>query len=71
MASNESGVSMSGSAYPDAQAEITALYQQVLGRDPDAGGLAYWNGLLTRGATRQDVVSGIRIGDKIKKVTVA
>ncbi len=31
------------------RAEVTALYQQALGRNPDAGGLAYWVERLRRG----------------------
>jgi hypothetical protein len=31
---------------------VTQLYQNVLGRAPDPGGLAHWTGLLASGATR-------------------
>jgi Ca2+-binding RTX toxin-like protein len=38
---------------------VTLLYRNVLGRDPDAGGLAYWTGLLESGArSRPAVVAG-------------
>ena len=39
---------------------VTLLYQNVLGRAPDAGGLAHWTGLLDNNtATRAQVVLGL------------
>jgi Domain of unknown function (DUF4214) len=38
---------------------VTSLYQGVLGRNPDATGLAYWTGQLSAGATRTQVAAGI------------
>lgn len=37
------------------QSLVTQLYQDVLGRLPDAPGLAYWSAALDKGATRSDV----------------
>jgi hypothetical protein len=37
---------------------VTQLYQNVLGRAPDPGGLAHWTGLLASGATRGQVLTG-------------
>jgi FKBP-type peptidyl-prolyl cis-trans isomerase len=34
----------------DTQAFVTAIYRNVLNRDPDAGGLAYWSNLVDTGA---------------------
>ena len=40
------------------QAFVTSLYVSILGRQPDAGGLAYWLGLLDSGAvTPADVAN--------------
>jgi len=37
---------------------VSLLYRNVLGREPDAGGLAAWTGQLDRGASRASVVTG-------------
>jgi hypothetical protein len=37
---------------------VTQLYQNVLGRAPDPGGLAHWTGMLAGGATRGQVLTG-------------
>jgi hypothetical protein len=37
---------------------VTALYRQVLRREPDAGGLAHWVQFLNHGGTREAVVRG-------------
>lgn len=42
----------------DASAFVTLLYQNVLGRDPDAAGLASWTSNLAGGASRESVVLG-------------
>jgi Domain of unknown function (DUF4214) len=39
-------------------AYVTALYQNVLGRAPDPGGLANWTGLLASGTSRGGVLIG-------------
>jgi alpha-tubulin suppressor-like RCC1 family protein len=39
-------------------AYVTALYQNVLGRAPDHGGLDYWTGLLVSGTSRGGVLIG-------------
>ncbi|MCB1332884.1 MAG: DUF4214 domain-containing protein [Roseivivax sp.] len=43
---------------PDNAGFVTLLYQNVLGRAPDAAGLAGWTARLDGGATRQSVVLG-------------
>lgn len=43
---------MLGNANPSqsvAAQEVTSLYQNILNRQPDSGGLTYWTGLLTSG----------------------
>jgi hypothetical protein len=40
------------------QAFVTLLYQNVLNRSPDSGGLAYWTGLLDSGTSRGSVLTG-------------
>lgn len=42
----------------DDEAFITLLYNNVLGRDSDAGGLAFWLNEIANGATRADIVLG-------------
>lgn len=44
---------------------VTLLFRDVLGRFPDAGGLAWWTSLLDRGATRSDVVARFRRAPEI------
>jgi len=41
------------------QSFLTTLYQNALGRSPDAGGLAYWNAQLAGGMSRDQVLSSI------------
>jgi Ca2+-binding RTX toxin-like protein len=36
---------------------VDLLYQNVLGRNPDAGGYAYWNAMLSNGLSRADVLA--------------
>lgn len=43
---------------PTNDAFMTALYRNVLDRAPDAGGLAYWNGVLGSGGDRAGVLVG-------------
>ena len=38
---------------------VTRIYVNVLGRDPEQGGLNFWVNRLQEGATRQDVLAGI------------
>jgi Domain of unknown function (DUF4214) len=38
---------------------LTSLYQNNLGRTPDAGGLSYWESLLSQGTSRSDVAQQI------------
>jgi len=42
-------VTQPASTAPILDLEVTALYQQILGRDPDAGGYAFWTGPGTPG----------------------
>lgn len=42
----------------DDTAFVTLLYNSVLGRAPDAGGLAYWTGRLQAGVARRAIVLG-------------
>jgi len=44
-------------AHPDNSAFLNSLYQNVLHRDGDAGGAAYWMGRLAGGAERGDVLA--------------
>jgi SpoIID/LytB domain protein len=50
---------------------VTALYRDVLGRQPDAGGLAYWQELLTsRKAKAADVASGFYVSLESRRARV-
>jgi hypothetical protein len=42
--------------WPSDTAFVTNLYQNGLGRAPDAAGLAYWTGALASGAARADIL---------------
>jgi hypothetical protein len=46
-------------ALSPSQGLVAGLYQDLLGRAADAGGLAFWSGLLDGGAPRSQVVLGI------------
>jgi hypothetical protein len=37
---------------------VTGMYRDLLGRDPDSGGLAYWTGVLAGGANPANVAFG-------------
>jgi hypothetical protein len=41
------------------RAYVTKLYHDLLGREPDPGGLAYWAGMLEQGVSREQVVFDI------------
>jgi len=41
------------------QKYVTAVYEDVLGRSPDAGGLSYWSNLLDQGAAIASVATAI------------
>jgi len=43
---------------------VSSLYQGLLGRPADAGGLAYWTARLDTGATRTQVAQGIAGSDE-------
>jgi hypothetical protein len=49
---------------------VTALYQDVLQRAPDSGGLASWTGLLAKGVTRWQVAQGILLSNESERMTV-
>lgn len=52
------------------EAFVTLLYQNVLERAPDAGGLAYWTGLLeTRARDRTEVVVGFSESPEFQRDT--
>jgi hypothetical protein len=50
---------------------VNALYQGLLGRQADAAGLAYWEGLLNAGASRQDVAEQIQSSPEFLQDEVA
>lgn len=43
---------------------ITRIYSNVLNRAPDAGGFAYWVGVLSAGTPRQEVLAGFSESDE-------
>src|SRR5690348_4490892 len=43
----------------DNQAYVATLYQTLLGRTAEPGGLAYWSNQLAQGSTWQQVAGGI------------
>jgi hypothetical protein len=45
---------------------VSLLYQQYLGRAPDASGLAYWTNLLNSGTSRQSVTQFILSSDEFR-----
>jgi hypothetical protein len=42
-----------------AQLAVTTIYQDTVGRTPDAAGLAYWAGQLERGGSQTTVLAGV------------
>ncbi|HXT60717.1 MAG TPA: Ig-like domain-containing protein, partial [Pirellulales bacterium] len=56
---SESGVVTVGILGHDDGSNIRKLYEQVLHRDPDAAGLAYWTNQIHHGATLADVGASI------------
>jgi len=46
-------------------AVVTELYRDVLGREPDAGGLAYWSGRIQGGTRVADVAASIYSSDEL------
>ena len=50
---------------PDTGSFVTALYNNVLDRDPDAGGLNYWQGLIDGGTlSRAEVLANFSESDE-------
>lgn len=50
---------------------VTGLYQRLLGRSPDPGGLAFWVGLLNGGTPKGRVVLGFSEAPEYVKATAA
>ncbi len=50
---------------------VTLLYNNVLSRAPDAGGLANWVGSLNSGASRESIVNGFSESQEFQNNTVA
>ncbi len=48
---------------------VTLLYNNVLNRDPDAGGLAFWLGQLTGGTSRAEVATGFSESNEFAGLT--
>ncbi len=46
--------------------QVTRLYRAALGRDPDAGGLAYWAGLRARGVSTADLAAQFLTGNEFQ-----
>ncbi|KAB1072181.1 glucosaminidase domain-containing protein [Methylobacterium planeticum] len=55
-----SDIELNGMPRPSDYGAIAALYQQDLGRSPDADGLSYWGRALANGQSLMDVDQGIR-----------
>jgi hypothetical protein len=52
------------------QAYVAQLYRELLQRQPDAGGLAYWSGLLEQGTAPQQVAQEILASPEYRGVEV-
>ena len=50
---------------------VKAIYQNALGRDGDAGGIAYWTDLLNNGKERSDMVAEFMNGSLTADLTAA
>lgn len=50
---------------------ITDLYRTFFNREPDSGGLDYWNGVLTRGTPREVVLAGFMFSPEFVSFTQA
>jgi len=48
---------------------VTLIYNNVLGRNPDSGGLAHWKGLLDRGLSRAEVTEGFIESTEFVRIT--
>ncbi len=48
---------------------VTLIYDNVLGRDPDSGGLAHWTGLLDSGLSRAEVTEGFVESAEFVRIT--
>jgi GH24 family phage-related lysozyme (muramidase) len=52
----------------DNEAFVTAMYETIFGREPDAGGLYAWTGVLENGCTRKKVLAGFLNSDEMKQL---
>jgi Ca2+-binding RTX toxin-like protein len=50
---------------------VTLLYRNVLGREPDQGGLSAWSNALDQGASRADVVVGFSNSSEFRESTAS
>ena len=48
-------------------APVTTLYREVLGREPDAEGLAYWQGVYADGSRLSDIVRAFEQSDEARQ----
>jgi hypothetical protein len=60
-----------GSAANGGASGVTALYYQLLGRSPDAGGLKFWTDALKGGATMEQITTDIKKSDEYKSLISA
>ncbi len=47
---------------------ITTLYRTFMGREPEAGGVGYWQGVLDGGATREQILEGFADSAEFKGI---
>ena len=52
----------------DNEAFVTAMYETVFGREPDASGLSAWVDVLDNGCTRKKVLSGFLNSEEMKRL---
>ncbi|MCU1431957.1 MAG: hypothetical protein JWP95_1062, partial [Actinotalea sp.] len=57
--------------YAESQSVVKALYQDLLGRGPDATGLAGWTAALMQGSSQSDLVSSLTRSDEYISLRVA
>ncbi len=47
---------------------LTRLYRTFMGREPEAGGMKYWQGELSKGATRESVMSEFAVSEEFTNI---
>lgn len=52
----------------DNEAFVMAMYETIFGREPDAGGLSAWTGVLENGCTRKKVLAGFLNSEEMKQL---